>query len=81
MRRDGELDPAKLKQPKGGRGREYAPEMLLENMPKRCKSIKEWQTNVAELTGMSRRTFYDLLPKVQDQTERDKRGNWRAKKA
>jgi hypothetical protein len=58
MRRDDDLDPAKLKQT-GGRKPTYSPDDVLNLLPKAGLSNAEWMEK-AEAEGISKATFYRL---------------------
>ena len=61
MRRDDELDPAKLKQSKPGRAATFTVPMILKCLGKRSLTSAQWQKRCAEEAGITRATFYRLL--------------------
>ena len=71
MRRDDDLDPAKLKQSKKGREPKYKVEDLVTylNKAKAIPGLKtsEFQRRVCQETGMVRATFYELLKQAEQQ--------------
>lgn len=61
MRRDDDLDPTAIKQPaKGGRGRKYVPEMLLEMLGPRKLKTSAWQERCLSESGIPKTNFYEL---------------------
>jgi hypothetical protein len=64
MRRDGELDPSRLKKA-AGRPTRHAPEALLELLNGDSLASSEWQKRAKDEAGMSNGTFYALLEQLQ----------------
>ena len=78
MRRDGDLDPTKLKQPRG-RPATHKAEALLSHLPADGISATAWQKAVCGETGMSRAKFYEFK-RVLEQlnvVKADESGNWK----
>jgi hypothetical protein len=86
MKRDNELDPAKLKQPKFGPESKYKVEDLVTQLaaqPRKARRKKakgivglktgEFQRRVCEEIGMSRGKFYELLKEGKKQGRFEKR--------
>lgn len=83
MRRDDELDPAKLKQPnKGGRTQEYNPEMLVVCLGKKKLKSAEFQKLCADEKGITRATFFRLLPQAEKAglLAKNDKGKWAVSK-
>jgi hypothetical protein len=76
MRRADDLDPDKLKQV--GAPRRFSAKMLVNVLTKRGISTENWQKKVSAETGMSRRTFYDLLANAKKipGVQQTKAGQW-----
>jgi len=64
MVRDESLDPAKLKQPKGGPTKRTVEEILAV-LPKGGLRAAEWAKLVAEETGIKERRFYELKAEAE----------------
>ncbi|HOP98630.1 MAG TPA: AAA family ATPase [Verrucomicrobiota bacterium] len=79
MRRDDELDPAKLKQPKGGRTATYTVEMILQALGKRKLTTAQWQKRAADEAGITRPTFYRLMAEAEKagRVTRNEKGKWK----
>ena len=68
MKRDGALNPSKLKQV-GGRPKQFTPRLILDTLKGQRLSTKDWQKQASLATGISRARFYDLLGQVKNQPE------------
>ena len=77
MRRDHDLDPSKLKQA-GGAQKKYSVEMLADALRKKPITTASWQKKTSAECGMSRRTFYDLLPQAAKlpRVKKTQSGQW-----
>ncbi len=60
MRRDGQLDPAQLKQPKAGRKSVYDPEEVLACLPDAGLSVAEWEQRSKDSCGAKEGTFHRI---------------------
>jgi hypothetical protein len=75
MKRDDDLDPAKLRQPNAGRKPKYAVQDLVDQLAKSkggkkmgcIKTTTDFQKLVCEETGMARSKFYELLKEGENQ--------------
>jgi RecA-family ATPase len=77
MVRDDKLDPTKLKRP--GNKVSYTPEQLMEVLGEQSLTTSEWEKQVMEETGMSKRTFHEKLKVLKvDPTKviKDAEGKW-----
>jgi RecA-family ATPase len=79
MRRDENLDPAKLK--KAGRKATFDPELLLKSINGSPLSAKEWFTKTCEIVPMSQRTFDEKrkVLKQRGKVEKTQSGLWQRK--
>lgn len=66
MRRDDDLDPKALKQPKLGRTPTYSEKDVLDCLPKGGLAIGKWQKRTSDKTGMSRSKFYEFAKKLRE---------------
>jgi hypothetical protein len=80
LRRDGALDPARLKAVKG-RPPIYDAAMLLDVLGAATMKTGDWQQAVADAHGMSRAKFHELRRELLDQgkIEADCGGMWKRK--
>jgi hypothetical protein len=83
MRRDDELDPAKLKKSKGGRAAEYTVAMLVECLGERKLTTSELQKLCAKdkrLARMSPATFKRILHQAKELNAmaKDEDNRWKA---
>ena len=81
FRRDESLDPAKLKQAKGGRPNIYTPEMLLDVLGRKRLSTTDWLKKSTGETGIGRTKFFELVRELQAEKRIEKDGKelWSAK--
>ncbi len=83
LRRDDQLDPAKLKQAKPtGRTATYSVDMLIAALGRRKLTTAEWQKICANEKGVTRPTFYRLLPDLERAglATKNKNGRWQVSK-
>lgn len=64
MRRDGSLDPAKLKQA-GGRPKRYTVATILDVLGTKKMTTKKWLETASPETGISKSSFYELLERAK----------------
>jgi hypothetical protein len=65
FRKDGALDPARLKQAKGGRVPQFTENDLLEVLPKKGMATADWLKKAGNERGITRATFFRLLKGLQ----------------
>jgi hypothetical protein len=77
MRRDDELDPAKLKQI-GGRPKIYTVEKILSCLKGRKLTTKDWFKRASSEMGISKTRFFGLLEEARKhpQVKQNKAGRW-----
>jgi RecA-family ATPase len=77
MRRDGSLDPAKLKQT-GGRPKQYTVEKILDVLRGKKLTTQKWLEAATPETGISKTRFYALLEEVKKlpNVRKNQAGQW-----